>query len=233
MGFNVRSYNGKCLIKPQKEKVIAKRREIKEWLKSHINVEAADVIRYLNPIIRGWGNYYKHSVAKEIFASLDHDLVHPLLRWARKKHGKRKTKWIRYYYFGRVGGDNWVFKAKTKNRKGRETLINIIQLAKIPIVRHVKVKLDTSPDDPDMRDYWEKRLTRYGRTRFSDGSKLQKVAINQGWKCPVCGEHLLNGEEWDTHHKLPVREGGTDEETNLVHVHKTCHINLHRKFSHE
>ncbi|RKZ81845.1 MAG: group II intron reverse transcriptase/maturase, partial [Candidatus Parabeggiatoa sp. nov. 3] len=29
------------------------------------------LISKLNPIIRGWANYYRHSVAKEIYGSVD------------------------------------------------------------------------------------------------------------------------------------------------------------------
>lgn len=233
LGFNIRTYKGKCLIKPQKEKVIEKRKEIKKLLKRFVNAEAVTIIKLLNPILRGWGNYYRHSVAKEIFASFDHEIVQLLLLWARRKHGKQKSQWIRRKYFGKVGGDKWVFRAKTENKNGEVHFINIVQLAKIPITRHIKVKLDASPDNRELRDYWENRRTKYGRTRFEKGSKLYKVAENQKWKCPVCKEHLLNGELWDTHHIITVKDGGRNDENNLIHLHKSCHKNLHGKLSKE
>ena len=43
----------------------------------------------------------------------------------------------------------------------------------------------------------------------------------------LCGEHLFNGEELHTHHKIRVVDGGTNREDNLIHLHKTCHHHLH------
>ncbi|KMW70399.1 HNH endonuclease, partial [Limnoraphis robusta] len=84
-----------------------------------------------------------------------------------------------------------------------------------------------SPDDPKLTEYWEKRRTNYGKTYFARGSKLFKVAQNQSWKCPICGEHLFNGEKLHTHHKVQVKDGGTNREDNLVHLHLTCHKHVH------
>jgi RNA-directed DNA polymerase len=86
-----------------------------------------------------------------------------------------------------------------------------------------------SPDDPSLTAYWEKRQTTYGKTYFAKGSKLFNVAERQGWKCPTCGEHLFNGEELETHHVLPVKDGGRDTEENLIHLHKACHHKIHGK----
>ncbi len=48
------------------------------------------------------------------------------------------------------------------------------------------------------------------------------------------GEHLFNGtdgerEELHTHHKVQVKDGGMENIENLVHLHKTCHQQLHNK----
>ncbi|HEY9633906.1 MAG TPA: group II intron reverse transcriptase/maturase [Coleofasciculaceae cyanobacterium] len=227
LGFNIRSYKGKCLIKPQKEKVLAKLREIKEWLRNNCSAKPEAVINYLNPILRGWANYYEHGVSKEVFAYFDHEMVLALWRWAKKRHPNKGKKWVKNKYFGRVGNDHWVFKATTKDRTGKTKALSLLRMATIPITRHVKVSGSSSPDNPALVEYWEKRRTKYGKTRFEKGSKLYKVAENQKWHCPVCGEHLLNGEEWHTHHKISVKDGGTDEIDNLIHLHKACHRHLH------
>lgn len=227
LGFNIRTYKGKCLIKPSKDKVLSKLREVKEWLRKNPGVEAEAVIRHLNPILRGWGNYYQHSVAKEIFAYFDHRIVQLLYKWAKRKHHGRKAKWIRYRYFGRVKNDHWVFYTKTVSREGKPQNLHIFRTATIPITRHTKVKLGASPDDPALKEYWIKRSDKECRTRFAKGSKLYNVAQNQNWKCPVCSVSLINGMGWDTHHVIPIKDGGTDEESNLVHIHKPCHKNLH------
>ncbi|XZO02575.1 MAG: reverse transcriptase N-terminal domain-containing protein [Microcoleus sp.] len=97
------------------------------------------------------------------------------------------------------------------------------------IERHVKVKGTASPDDPELTKYWQDRMTRYGKTYWEKGTKLYKVATNQNWSCPICGDHLLNGEKLHTHHIVQRKNGGTDNEENLIHLHQACHRHVHSK----
>jgi len=106
--------------------------------------------------------------------------------------------------------------------------IVLYPIAKTPIVRHIKVKGDASPDDPSLKEYWDSRQQKFGKTRFDQGSKPYKIAENQKWRCPLCGEPLFNGEETDIHHIVPVVEGGTDEMENLQHLHTACHKQVHK-----
>jgi RNA-directed DNA polymerase len=92
---------------------------------------------------------------------------------------------------------------------------------------HVKVKGKASPDDPQLTQYWKNRQNQYGKTYWENGSKLYKVAQNQGWQCPGCGEGLFNGEALHTHHVMAVSEGGSDRAENLIHLHKACHQQIH------
>jgi RNA-directed DNA polymerase len=59
LGFNHRHYNGKLLIKPSKKKVLDKCREIGEEIKKLNGATQTRVIKKLNPILRGFTNYYK------------------------------------------------------------------------------------------------------------------------------------------------------------------------------
>ncbi|MBE9251141.1 HNH endonuclease [Dolichospermum sp. LEGE 00240] len=65
--------------------------------------------------------------------------------------------------------------------------------------------------------YWEKTSWKY------------KIAQNQNWKCPICGEPLFNGEELNTHHIVPVAQGGQDGIENLQHLHHAYHKQEHSK----
>ena len=102
-----------------------------------------------------------------------------------------------------------------------------MRLPTIPIERWVKVKGNASPDDPKLIAYWKQRQTTQGKTYWGKGTKLYRVAQNQGWHCPVCGENLFNGEQLHTHHITKVAQGGTDREENLIHLHKACHQHIH------
>ena len=76
--------------------------------------------------------------------------------------------------------------------------------------------------------YWQNRQTRYGKTYWAIGSKRRQVAENQRWHCPMCGEHLHNGEELQTHHKVPTNKIGSDKIENLIILHRVCHQQLHQ-----
>jgi RNA-directed DNA polymerase len=53
LGFNIRRYGGKLLIKPQKEKVQRHLSRIREVLKRNKQATQEHIIQLLNPIITG------------------------------------------------------------------------------------------------------------------------------------------------------------------------------------
>jgi RNA-directed DNA polymerase len=163
LGFHIRHFDGKCLTKPQKKKVLEKLREIGTWLKSHPSVSQEVVIRRLNPILSGWANYYRHGVSKETFAYVDHRVWNYLWKWClRRHHNKHKTKcWVKEKYFTVDSkGRQWTFFAKYSDRLGKQKNLYLTRTSDIPIKRHVKVKGTASPDDPTLRVYWECRKTK-------------------------------------------------------------------------
>jgi RNA-directed DNA polymerase len=82
LGFNVRRYGDKLLIKPSK----AALRRIRERLSTEMRVlrgaNAEAVVQKLNPIIRGWAAYYRHAVSSKAFASLDEHMWRLAYKWA-------------------------------------------------------------------------------------------------------------------------------------------------------
>lgn len=228
LGFNIRHFKGSCYTLPQREKVLSFLRGIRVWLEANISAKPEAVIHNLNSLLRGWGNYYRHGVSKKTFKYVDDQVWKMLWRWAVKRHPKKGKYWIASKYFMPTNGRRWIFNTVVKTRQGRKKPITLVKLGDIPIERHIKVKGTASPDDPSLKGYWTKRQTKYGRTYWGKGSKLRFIAENQNWKCPVCSEHLFNGEELHTHHKIPVEKGGTDRRENLIHLHKVCHRHLHQ-----
>lgn len=227
LGFNVRHFKGRCLVQPQKEKVKDFLNRIRTWLKQNKHAKPKAVIQHLNPIIRGWGNYYKHAVSSDRFHYIDHQTFQAIWKWSLRRHPNKGKKWVAKKYYITVKNRKWNFFANTLDRKGNQKTIILTKMSTIPIVRHVKVKGTSSLDDPTLTEYWNTRRTRYGNKYFAKGSKLHKVAINQKWKCPVCAQHLFNGETIQTHHKVRVKDGGDNKVENLIHVHLNCHKHLH------
>ncbi len=160
LGFNVRHYRGKCLIKPQKEKVLSFLRDIRQWLKSNRQATSENVVRYLNPILSGWANYYKHASSKDTFAYVDFHLWNALWRWSLRRHPNKGTGWVKRRYFGFSHGRNWRFRAFCTDSYGERVEMAVTNITTIPIRYHIKVKGTASPDDPTLSEYWKARATR-------------------------------------------------------------------------
>ena len=227
LGFNVRQFKGKCLITPAKQKVKDFLQRIRDWLRANPSHKPEVVIGHLNPILRGWANYYRHVNSAKVFSSLDHYLWKAIFQWCRKRHPRKGKRWVVDQYFKVFRGQKWYFTASAVSRDGQAINYSLTHLATIPIERHVKIAGKASPDDPTLRTYWQQRQTRQGKTYWAKGSKYYQVAENQNWQCPVCEEHLFNREQLHTHHVLKVADGGTDRVENLLHLHKVCHQHLH------
>ena len=228
LGFNIRQYNHQqCLCKPQKGKVITKLREIKAWLRRHKTATAATVISHLNPILRGWANYYRIGASKQVFSYVHHRVVMMLWQWAKRRHPHKGSKWVKRKYFRTLNGDQWRFYARVQDRQQKERIRYLNRISDVAIRRHVKVKGTASPDDPDLAEYWKNRQTSQGKAHWAKGSKYYLVARAQQWKCPGCGAYLLNGETLQMHHKIAIKDGGGEEIDNLVHLHQSCHEKVH------
>jgi len=109
-GFNIRKYThkspkskyhsiGKLLIKPQKEKVINFLRRIQETLSNNKTAKQESIIRMLNPMLQGFGMYYRFAVSKKTFSTIDHRLWEKLWRWAKRRHPQKTRKWVTRKYF--------------------------------------------------------------------------------------------------------------------------------------
>jgi RNA-directed DNA polymerase len=228
LGFNHRHYSGKLLIKPSKKKVLDFGKRIGKEIAALNGAEQEVVIKKLNPILRGFANYYRGVVSKETFSYISNRTWHYLWRWAKRRHPNKNTKWVRKRYFHTIDDVKWTFACQSEKR-GKKTMLALYPVSKVSIERHVKVKGDASPDDPSLREYWDKRHQKQGKSYWEKNSRSYKIAQNQNWKCPVCGQPLFNGEEIETHHIVPVFLGGLNDISNLQHLHKPCHKQVHSK----
>jgi len=154
LGFNLRQYNGKLLIKPRKEKVLAFCKKIGKTLSSMKANTQEEVIKKLNPLLRGFANYYRGQVSKETFSYINHRVWQYLWRWATRRHPNKGKRWVKDRYFQWHRGNKWTFMCQGTGRKGKAKTYILYDISKTPIVRHIKVKGQASPDDPALREYW-------------------------------------------------------------------------------
>jgi RNA-directed DNA polymerase len=158
LGFNVRKYNGKLLIKPSKKNVKAFLDNVRDIMKSKRGSKTEVLIHTLNPKIRGWANYFRHGVSKVTFGYVDHCIFQALFRWTKRRHPNKGVRWRRRRYFRRQGARDWIF-FTTINNKKRNSRINLdlFNASRVAIKRHIKIKAEATPYDPKYADYLERR----------------------------------------------------------------------------
>lgn len=76
----------KTIITPAKEKAKLHYKKLVEIIEAHIALPQSLLIQKLNPVIRGWCNYYSTVVSQETFDSIEHLLFKRLLVWASRRH---------------------------------------------------------------------------------------------------------------------------------------------------
>ena len=89
----------------------------------------ADRLRVLNPVLRGWGYFYRHAWgAKRVFAALDNYVWWTILRWLRKRHPRVRMRDLAKQY-------GW-HKPRQRALKWRDGGLVPLPLAAIRVVRY-------------------------------------------------------------------------------------------------
>ncbi|HLX54447.1 MAG TPA: group II intron reverse transcriptase/maturase [Aquella sp.] len=168
LGFNVRKYKQKLLIKPAKKSVKSFLANIRDIIKSMKTAKTEELINTINLKITGWANYFRHVVAKAIFSKVDHELFQALWAWAKRRHPSKPATWIRKKYFCKIALDNWVFNAGVKPWHGRYKLLCLKKASSVAIVRHIKIQAEANPYNPKYKEYFEKRMVSNGSNETWD-----------------------------------------------------------------
>lgn len=230
LGFNIRQYpkgkyhtgkntkgeklGFKTIITPSREKVKAHYDHLAHVIDAYKAAPQAALIKQLNPIIRGWANYYATVISKEIYASLDDLVYRKLTSWAKFRHPKKSKSWVSKKYWHSIDGDNWVF--STQESGGSP--LRLLDHAHIKIVRHIKVKGTCSPYDGNLV-YWS--------TRMGNNPQMSKRVSSllkwQKGKCTHCGLFFRENDVMEIDHIIPKSQGGKDEYKNWQLLHRHCH----------
>ena len=81
------------------EALASVRRKVKALTgRSTTNLELSELIAALNPVLRGWANYFRHAAAKRTFDYLGYYAWWRVGRWLRKKHPRLTWKQIARRY---------------------------------------------------------------------------------------------------------------------------------------
>lgn len=223
LGQNIRQYGGKLLIKPAHKNLKQFLAKIRQVVKDNKTAPAWLLIDMLNPMIRGWANYHRHIVAKEIFNYVDYRIWKLLWQWCKRRHQNRRKRWIKAKYFKRVEKRNWVFAEQYPSGK----LATLLYAADTPIKRHTKIKAEANPYLPEFETYYEQRLEYVWRNSEQGKRKTYTLWNRQQKRCPMCKQYITFETGWNIHHIIERHKGGSDKLENLVLLHPNCHRKIH------
>lgn len=198
----------KALIQPSAEAIKRHSQRLKTTITRHRSSQQQLLIDDLNPIIRGWSNYYSTVVSKKHYARLTHLLFQKLWRWASRRHPRKGAYWLRKRYWPHQS-KGWRFTDKGKA---------LYQHSDTRIVRHVKVVSSRSPFDGDWV-YWSSRMGKHPQVGTRTGFLLKR----QKGQCTHCNLFFKHGDLLEIDHKQPRSAGGSDRYENLQLLHRHCH----------
>jgi len=158
LGFAIRQYYSKarrvCLAKPSKKAVKQHLEHIKTVISKNKQMKADELISKLNPIIRGWANYYCYSSAKETFNYIDYRIWKMLWQWCLRRHRDKGKQWVQHRYFMDIDNRMWIFGERKEN-------VLLFSRSFRAGVKYTPVKGYNSPYDASLYEYWKKR---YGKS---------------------------------------------------------------------
>ena len=159
LGQNLRKFDGKLIIRPSKKNTHNFLEKVRKLVRQNRGASQVHLIGQLNPVIRGWVNYHRHIVALQTFKNVEKALWHTLWRWAKRRHPGRPHGWIASQYWRFGGRRAWEFAADTGERTpaGKPVWLRLVYPTETKIRRHVKIRADANPLDPQWRGYFEDR----------------------------------------------------------------------------
>ena len=109
-------------IYPSKTALAAIKAKMRALTQGNTNQTLANLLQRVNPVLRGWANYFRHGVSAKTFDYLNAFSWRRVVNWLRHKHPRASWKWLRRNYLPR-----W------RPTDGKDTLFNP---ATIPITRY-------------------------------------------------------------------------------------------------
>ncbi|MBD2458366.1 group II intron reverse transcriptase/maturase [Nostoc sp. FACHB-87] len=204
----------KTIITPSKVSQKRHYAQIAEVIEKHKGVSQAALIRNLNPLIRGWCNYFATVASSKVFSKMDTLVYWKLRKWAKGRHRNKGQKWINQRYWQSIGDDNWVFATSPQGSNP----VRLLKHSATKIKDYVKVKGEASPYDGNLI-YWSKRKGKYPQMP----TRMAKLLKSQKGKCAYCGLFFKDEDVMEIDHIIPKSKSGSDEYKNLQLLHRHCH----------
>jgi len=156
LGHTVRKFGDTLLTTPAKSNVKALREKVRLCIQSALGQSQEKLLYRLNPVIRGWANYFRHGASKRTFDRLDYDIYWQLWRWAKRRHPNKPARWLVRKYFTATGKSGH-FSVRLTKDKDTSRVLALYRAASTKIQRHVKIKGAANPYDLRYANYFEQR----------------------------------------------------------------------------
>jgi RNA-directed DNA polymerase len=202
-------------------------RKVSETIGGNKAVRKEDLIRLLNPMLRGWAQYHHPVSAKQTYNRMEYLVFQRLWWWSKRRHPQKSANWVRRKYFHSVGDRHWVFAAPIVWKDGSKGLFELYRISGTVIKYHTKIKGDFNPFDPGWEEYGEQ--FRQGRMWESMRYRKQWATLymSQRGLCAHCGCALADESGWHDHHLEYWMHGGSDALANRVLLYPHCHQQVH------
>lgn len=228
LGQNVRKYpNGrnryKLLIKPSKDNIKTFMAKIRKLIRKSRGLDQVTLIKILNSKIRGWANYHRFVVSKEIFSRMDYEIWTALWKWSKWRHPQKSAGWILNRYFQRQNLKHFCFSGLEKLDNGQTIRHTLTLMSDIPIRRHIKIKLSANPFDPDFDAYYERRTSAWMKRNSKGRGIAYRMIKNQHGTCTQCRKAITMNDNWQLHLLTRASRGGSYRSGNLAILHDKCH----------
>lgn len=104
LGFRIQRHRKRGTAKhfvytyPSKASLAKVMATVKALCRQGRNEPLSELLRRLNPVLRGWTNYFRHGVSKATFGYLRAYTWARVVNWLRRKHPHANWKWLRRRY---------------------------------------------------------------------------------------------------------------------------------------
>jgi len=212
---------------PSRENIRRYRRKVKQIASLTSVPDLTEIFLQYNRVTRGWAAYFRYANSKALFARLAYRNWWTFYRALRKRHGKRKKRWVLRHYTHRVTSP-----LGTRTTLGIQVGDELITMYDIAGVR---VKRLRNPNSRALNPYLggantelNESLELYpawnGEESRSRQSRFSKVVRQRDRICQRCG-HALTEE---AHHLQPWSKRPTIDPVQGVGLCKACHVAIHR-----
>lgn len=156
LGQHLRKVRGALTIRPAKASVRTLVGKCKAIIKAHGGTNA-ELIRKLNPVLRGWANYHRHIYAYHCFEHVDLRIFNLVWNWLKRRHCTNGKRWRARSNFCFHRGRNWTLFGKYKTAAGAARTAYLLRTTTLRTIPYAKIRADAQPFDQKWEEYFVKR----------------------------------------------------------------------------